>query len=160
MIVGDIMTREPITVGEDTPLDIVAGLMIENRIGCIPVVDEGGGVRGIITEADFTGNERNVPFGAFVLPHLFDAPPEQEQLELVRSQARHTTAAQIMCAPVETVGADEPLGAVVRRMVERQRQRLPVVQGGRLVGIVSRHDLLRVIAPQELPSSAEGSTAG
>jgi CBS domain-containing protein len=122
------------------------------------VVDEAGTLRGIITEADFTGNERNIPFGSLVMPHLFDAAPDREQFELMRAQARQMTAGQIMCSPVETVGEDEPLGAAVRRLVDRQRQRLPVVRDGRLVGIVSRHDLLRVIAPQELPGSAGDST--
>ena len=98
MNVGDIMTREPITVSENTPLDIVSGLMVDNRVGCIPVVDGDRGLCGIITEADFTGNERNIPFGALMMPHLFDAPPDMEQIDLVRTQARQMTAARIMCS--------------------------------------------------------------
>jgi CBS domain-containing protein len=87
------------------------------------------------------------------MPHLFDASAKMDQLDLIRTQARQTTTGQIMRAPVEAVGEDEALGSVVRRMVDRQRQHFPVVRAGRLVGIVSRHDLLRVIAPQALPAS-------
>ena len=81
-----------------------------------------------------------------------------EQIDLVRTQARQMTAAQIMCSPVETMQEEASLGAAVRLLVNQQRQRLPVVRDGRLVGIVSRHDLLRVIARQELPGAAGEST--
>src|SRR5262249_42036997 len=82
----DCMTRE------DTPLDIVAGLMIHTASAASPVANAGGGLRGIITEAEFTGNERNVPFGALVMPHAFDAPPDMEEVELVWTQAGQMTS--------------------------------------------------------------------
>jgi nucleotide-binding universal stress UspA family protein len=68
---GDIMSQPVITAGPDDTLAEVATLMLEHRIGCVPVVDERGEMVGIISESDFTGKERDVPFAAYRMPQLF-----------------------------------------------------------------------------------------
>jgi CBS domain-containing protein len=146
MQVQDIMSREPIVVREDTPLDAIARIMLEHRIGCVPVVDEGGDLCGIVTEADFTGNERNIPFSAFLLPRLVAGWADEEMIQHIRHQGRQTPARQIMHAPVVTATEDESVANLVDRMVARTLKRFPVVRASKVVGIVTRHDLLRVLA--------------
>jgi CBS domain-containing protein len=147
MKVGDVMTRDPVVVGEDTTLAGIARLMLERQIGCVPVIDDQRMLVGIITQADFIGNERNTPFSAFLLPRLAGDLIDDETLELIRSQAHQTFARQLMRTDVVTTTEDELLGSLVKRMVARSLKRFPVVRDGKVVGIVSRCDLLRILVP-------------
>lgn len=65
MKLREIMTRPVITIREDTPLQEVAQIMLEHRIGGVPVINESGDLTGIVTESDFTAKEKCVPFSMF-----------------------------------------------------------------------------------------------
>ena len=138
--VRDVMTRKVIVVTEGTSFGDMVDLMVRHQISAIPVVDEDGGLLGMVSEADliskqaYGGRRRPVSDG-------FGGLPRRDAREVIRSRGR--TARGVMSAPVETSLPDEPLRAVARRMVQNRLKHLPVVdQAGRLVGIVSRCDLL------------------
>lgn len=154
MLVRDIMSREPITAHPSTSLSELAHLMVVNRIGCCPIVGEDGSLLGIVTEADFIGNERGLPFSAMLLPQLYEGGLAPESVESMRYRAAEEHASEIMRSPVVTAAEDEPIADLVRRMVEHGLSRFPVVRGGKLVGIVSRHDLLKVLVPEASPAAA------
>lgn len=147
MTVGEIMNQPVVTVGEDTPVPEIARLMQERDIGAVVVVDGAGRLRGIVTESDFTGIGRCVPFSLTLAPVVFGArAASMAELERIYALARQLTARQIMSEAVHTATEGDELGAVVHRMLKRNLKHVPVVRDGRPVGMLARHDLLRLLA--------------
>lgn len=145
MKVRDIMSQPVITAHEEASLEEVAKLMLEHEIGAVPVVDDRGRLVGIITESDFTGKERGFPFSAYRAPQVFGEWLEPDGLERIYAVARTRKAKEIMSAPVVTAEEDEPVTAVVERMIHYDLHRIPVVRDGVPVGMVTRHDLLKLM---------------
>lgn len=114
-----------------------------------PPVDARGELVGIIIESDFTGRERYLPFSAFKMPQLFGEWVSNDALERIHEHARRLTAREIMTPEPVTVAKDDSLTDVVQRMLHHGIHRIPVVRGRVPVGIVTRHDLLRVMAADE-----------
>ena len=142
MRVRDVMTSRVVAVTPSTPFRDVAELMLHHEIGAIPVIDDSGGLIGLISEADLLAKQA---YGDRRRHHLLGMPgvAGQEARGMVRSRAQ--TAREMMSTPVDTALPDEPLRDVARRMVENRLRHLVVVDGARrMVGIVSRRDLLRV----------------
>jgi CBS domain-containing protein len=149
------MTAPVVSVSADMGLHDVAQRMLEHGIGGVPVVDDSGNLLGIITESDFVGKEGYVPFTPFRMPQLFGQWMPQQDVEAIYRTARTMKARDIMSTPVFSTVEDEPVSELAQRMVERNITRMPVVRGTTLVGMVSRHDLLRLLLDDHL-----GSTPG
>lgn len=132
--VRDVMTDRVVTTTPDTPLKQAAVELTRHRISGLPVVDEGRLV-GIITESDF-------------VDRLADEGDSLLALLLGRSGREITgRVKEVMTADPHTISPDAPVEAAARKMVERRVKRLPVVDGsGRLVGVISRADLVAVFA--------------
>jgi len=156
MNVRDVMTTDVCTVGPDAPLKDVARLLVDRGVSGVPVVDSGGRVLGIVSEGDFLEREAggtSRPRGA--LWWYWAADPERA------SQARShaTTAGAAMSSPAITIGPDRPLSQAAATMGRANVNRLPVVADGRLVGIISRADIVRAYArgDDELTEIVRGS---
>jgi len=132
--VGDVMTRDVVTITVDTPFKHIEQLMSEHHISAIPVVDAEGAVVGLVSEADLLHRTES---GAEEPGGWTHGSRER------RSKAHAETAAGLMSTPVISVASDEPLAAAARSMRKKNVKRLPVIDGGRLVGIVSRADVLK-----------------
>jgi CBS domain-containing protein len=143
MRVRDIMTTQVRSVRTDTPLKEVARLLVEHRISGLPVVDEAGIVVGVISETDFLTKESGPPEHRSRFGWLTGAARAEEHDRQVREA---TTAGGAMTSPADTIDADRPLSEAARRMVDAKRNRLPVVEDGRLVGILTRADVVRTFA--------------
>jgi CBS domain-containing protein len=141
----NIMTQPVITAREDTTLEQVAQSMLKHRIGCVPVVDREGRICGIITESDFTEKEKCVPFSTFRAPQLFGEWVSPEGVERVYRAARQIGAREIMSRPVATVLEDDSVHEVMARMVRHDVNRIPVLRDQKPVGIIARHDLLKMM---------------
>ncbi len=141
MNVAEAMTRNVVAVSPETPLKDVASAMVQHGISGVPVVDAGGTVLGVVSEADFVIKER----GSAAVHHRFLARFFGESratiAELRKIEAR--TAGEAMTSPAVTVEADAHLSEVARIMADRRINRLPVVADGRLVGIITRADVVR-----------------
>jgi CBS domain-containing protein len=141
MKVAQVMTREVVAVRPETPLKGVAALMVSRGISGVPVVDADGSVLGVVSEADFVIKEG----GPEAVPHRLLARIVGESsrtlAQLAKIAAR--TAGEAMTSPAITIRADDPLRVAAERMAYRKINRLPVVEEGRLVGIVTRADLVR-----------------
>lgn len=151
--VRDVMKTRVVAVTPSTPFREVAELMLRHGIGAVPVVDDAGGLVGLISEADLLTKEA---YGGRRRPFLGALPGvgRQESYGMLRSRGR--LAREIMSAPVETAMADDPLRVVARRMVENRLRHLVVVDDSRrMVGIVSRRDLLRVFARTDEETAAD-----
>jgi CBS domain-containing protein len=116
LTVAEVMTTDVVTASTSTPVKEAAGLMSQRRIAAIPVIGADGTLVGIISETDFIGKRVDV--------------------EVV---------GELMSAPVVTARPDDPVPLVARILLARNVKSLPVVDdGARVVGIVSRADLLKV----------------
>lgn len=136
----DVMTARVITVRPETSVKDIAALMLTHHVSGLPVVTIEGELVGIVTEADLlykeTGQEH--PAGRF----FKGFPPFGRTVDTSR-KAEGWTAVDLMSSPVITVEEDTPLREVAGLMVRRKINRVPVMRGGRLAGIVSRADVLR-----------------
>jgi CBS domain-containing protein len=140
MKVRDVMTSEVVSVPRATPLKDLARVFSERRISGAPVADEDGKVVGVVSEADLVAKQVGRPLSRRTpLDWIFgERPSPWEQ----RTRAA-TTAGEAMSAPAITIDADRPLREAAALMVDRGVNRLPVMEAGRLVGIVTRADLVR-----------------
>jgi len=140
MRVHDVMTREVIAVRPETQLKEVARLLVEHRIGGVPVVDADNTVLGVVSESDFAIKER----GAEYIPRVrFGWLFSDVRRDVARVAAR--TAGEAMSAPAVTIeGRIASVREAAITMVEHKINRLPVTEDGRLVGIITRGDLVRV----------------
>ena len=144
----EIMTKPVMTVGRMTNLSELARVMVDRRIGCILVVDEQGKLCGIVTETDFAAKERGVPFSIHILPQVFSQLIPREAIDRLQEAARAATAREIMISEVITATEETPVAEVAGNMLRYDIEHIPVVRDGVPVGIVSRHDLLRMIVQQ------------
>jgi CBS domain-containing protein len=143
MQVGDVMTRKVVSVAADDTVLKAAHLILQNKISGLPVTDADGKLVGIVTEGDFLrrgeiGTQRRRPKWLELL-----MGPGRLADEYVHARGRKV--ADIMTADPCTVTEDESLGSVVDLMEHRRIKRLPVVRDERLVGIVSRANLVHAL---------------
>src|SRR5688572_27577754 len=153
----DIMTPKVITVTSGTLVSEVASLMFAYRISALPVVD-GDRLAGIVSEADLLhryeiGTDCALGGDPWWI-RLFSADRSPE--EYVKSHARY--ARDIMTRDVATVAPDTPLAAIATLLERRRIKRVPVLDDGQLVGIVSRSDLVRVLVSAERTGAQAGPT--
>jgi CBS domain-containing protein len=142
------MTTDVVTTSSRTPFKELARLMDEHRISALPVLDQGGRVLGIVSEADLLLKEAGRRQKLGMRAALLD-PDQAARLTAL-------TADDLMTAPAITVGPDETVAAAARRMLHRRVKRLPVVDdAGTLLGIVSRADVLRVFLTDDAALAAE-----
>ena len=139
------MDANPETVQEDTPVDDVIKLLRTNELPGVPVVNEGGRVVGIITENDLViGDEQ----GDLHLPHyieLFGGIVYLESMKHFEQRLRKAIAAtanDLMTSDPVTIGPDATVQEAAKVIAQRKHNRLPVVEHGRLVGVVTRLDVL------------------
>jgi len=147
MQVRDIMTTDVVTVRRDTSVNDIARLMGERDISGIPVVDDANHVIGIITELDMIVRNTRLELPAFV--QILDGRIPLETPGHYQKRLRHilgTQAADIMTEQVFTTGPDAEVQDLAELMVKRKLNPVPVVENDVLVGIVSRADLIRMMA--------------
>jgi CBS domain-containing protein len=144
MKAADIMTHNVISVQPEATILQTAELMLQHRISGLPVVDSDGHVVGIVTEGDFlrraeTGTQRKrARWVEFIVG------PGRLAEEYVRSSSRRVE--DVMTRSVHTIGEETPLSDAVELMERHRIKRLPVLRDHKLVGIVSRANLLHALA--------------
>ena len=151
----DVMTSKVITVTSGTLVSEIARLLFESRISALPVVD-GERLVGIVSEADLLhryeiGTDCALGGDPWWM-RLFSA--DRSPAEYVKSHARY--ARDIMTREVATVAPDTPLAAIATLLEKRRIKRVPVLDDGQLVGIVSRSDLVHAM----VSAARAGAPAG
>jgi CBS domain-containing protein len=141
MKVRDVMTEAVVTVTPDTPLKQAARRMLEHGVSGLPVVVDGDRVVGVLSETDILCKERSAPerqgLVEWVL-HYGDDPPA------AKLTAR--TAGEAMTSPAITISPRRNVADAAALMLDLRVDRLPVIDGEQLVGIVTRADLVRAFA--------------
>jgi CBS domain-containing protein len=141
--VSDVMTREVVTVTEDTPFKRLAALLAEHRISAVPVLNQYGGVVGVVSETDLLRKEefqrsRPVPWRARWWRHR------------ARAKAAAVDAGKLMTHPAVTIESGSTINEAARLMASHEITRLVVTDGDELAGIVTRSDLLSAfLVPDE-----------
>jgi CBS-domain-containing membrane protein len=156
MKVADAMSRGVISVLPQTTIDKAARLMLLADIGGLPVVNNEGELVGIVTETDFL---RRAELGtAREKPRWIDVlfAPGKAADQFVRAHGRKV--ADIMSSPVHSVTEETDLADAVDLMERHKINRLPVIQEGRIVGMVARSDLMQAIVDQHRSEDDSGRT--
>ncbi|MGG5886832.1 CBS domain-containing protein [Falsiroseomonas sp. HC035] len=147
----DLMTTEMVTVPPETPVLAMARLLSERSISAVPVLDPAGRLLGIVTEADLIRRlAGEVEEPSSWLANLFHSA-ERDALRFARTHG--ATAADLMSTDLVTTGPATPAAEVAQMMEKKNIRRVLVTQDDRLLGIVSRADLLRaLVAPRSEPA--------
>lgn len=150
LTVADVMTRDVITVAPDTPVQEVARLLYDKHISGAPVIDAAGHLVGILSEGDLMTHTAALGEDAhrsWWLRLFSDRTTRAEDY----LKTHGLTAADVMSKNPHTVPPTASLADVARSLEQHRIKRLPVVEGDKMVGIVSRANLLRGLVTAEAP---------
>jgi CBS domain-containing protein len=148
LTVRDIMDAEPVTVSPTDDVETVVRILRGHELPGVPVVNEGGRCVGIVTEADLVLADEQ---GDLHIPHyieLFGGVVFLEPLHRFEERLKKafaSTVADLMTEDPVTIEPDASVAEAGRLIVRRSHNRLPVVEHGRLVGVVTRVDVLEAL---------------
>ena len=145
MLARDLMTASVVTIQPDATVGEAAQLMLERNISCLPVVDEQDHLVGILTHTDFGLHPKYHPLAENVYS-LLGAAMTPQHIEEVSRKVSSKLVKDVMRHPVVTVQEDASMAAVTKLMLRREIHRLPVLRDSQLVGIITNHDFLKLIA--------------
>jgi CBS-domain-containing membrane protein len=146
----DIMTTEVITVSPQTPVLELARLLADHKINGVPVVADDGRLVGVVTQSDLIDRVKK-----FELPHVITILDAHFFLERPSTFKKNlekvlgNEVADIMTSPAVTIPPEMPLEDIASTMARRQVHTLPVVAGGKIVGIIGKIDVIRALGRQE-----------
>ncbi|MBU0986236.1 MAG: CBS domain-containing protein [Proteobacteria bacterium] len=144
--VKDIMTRELITVSPETEIVHATKLLLENRINGVPVMDKTGKLVGILCQSDLIAQQKKLPIPSFFT--FLDGLIPMTSMKQIEKQVQKITAftvAQAMTKNPVTIQPDTDIEEVAALMVDNNFHTIPVMDEGKLVGIVGKEDILRTL---------------
>lgn len=143
----EIMSTNPITVGPKAKVKEMAQIMVDNRISCLPVVDDDGILLGVVDEEDLVHPETKVHFPTTI--HFMDSylflPSSLKEFERELRQAVGSKASDIMIESPYTVAPFDGVEDVAALMVEKELENVMVVEDGKLLGVITQSDLLKTL---------------
>jgi CBS domain-containing protein len=149
MKVRDLMRSPLITVNPDTLVGQIARLLVENAMSAVPVTDDKGSLAGIVTESDLVVKHAHVhgPTYLGILGGVIPFETRRQDEEIRR--ALGVTAADVMTTKVFSIAPDADVDDAATVMVEERAQNLAVVEDGRVVGVLSQRDIVRLLVVEE-----------
>lgn len=146
-LVGDVMVRDVVTVAPGATLRTAALLLSHKRISGMPVVEDDGRVRGVLSEKDIVrvlqqSGGLGLPGGLFELLLEPSGARQKDMLARCHRLLEETVVKDVMTTPAQTITPTTLTVDAIRLMLSSRINRLPVVEHGRLVGIVTRRDVL------------------
>ncbi len=150
MRASDVMIRDVITVGPDDEVSYAAKLLADRDISALPVVDERRRIVGILSEADLLereeiGTEKHRPWWLEAV-----TPSTLLAADYARSHGRKVR--ELMSEEVITAKPDTPLSEIAALLERNRIKRVPIVEDGKLIGIVSRANLIQALASAPVPA--------
>ena len=149
--VADAMSRDPIVMRPETPLNEAIQILAERRISGLPVVDDAGQLVGIISETDLMWQETGVTPPAYIMfldSVIFLKNPAQYERDLHKALGQ--TVGEVMSRDPVTISPDKPLKDAAQLMHEKEVRRLPVIDAqGQVIGILTRGDIVRAMAASQ-----------
>ena len=149
----DVMTSPVVTVGPDDSVTDIARLLLERHISATPVVAEAGALLGVVSEGDLmrrpeAGTERRPSWWLTLL-----SEPQDEAREYLKSHGLR--ASDVMTRKVLTVEEETSLQDIAALLEKHRIKRVPVMSAGKVVGIVSRANLLQALVAQSKPPAPQ-----
>lgn len=143
----DVMTRDVITVTRETTVRDLADIFTTRKISSVPVLDADGALAGVVTESDLIEQDRNLHIPTVIslfdwVIYLESGKKFEQQLKKMTGQA----VGDIYQEDVVTVVPSTPVSEIAELMTRHRIHSIPVVDGGKVVGIVARIDLIRSMA--------------
>lgn len=144
----DIMTKELIVVSPEADVTEAAMMLLQHRVNGMPVVDKHGDLVGIICQSDLVTLQKKIRLpSVFTLLDSFIPVRSTKAIDKEMSKIAAITVAQAMTAKPVTISPETGLEEIATLMVEKNFHTLPVVEQGRLVGIVGKQDVLATLMP-------------
>jgi CBS domain-containing protein len=146
--VKDIMTTDLLTVTPETEVTQAARLLVDKRINGIPVVDGDGRLQGILCQSDLIVQQKSFPLPSFFT--LLDGIiplKSRDAMEAEIKKIAAVTVSEAMTPDPVSVNPEDSMQTVANLMVEKKYHTLPVVEDGKLVGVVGKADVLRTLLP-------------
>jgi len=153
----DVMVRDVVTVKPDDDVALAVRLLAEHDVSALPVVDDDDNVIGVISEADLLhreeiGTEKQRPWWLEAV-----TPASTLAGEFAKSHGRR--AEEIMSSNIVSASEDTPLGEIATLLERHRIKRLPILRAGKLVGIVSRSNLIQALASSQVQTGAGSGTS-
>jgi CBS domain-containing protein len=148
--VKDIMTLNPLTVAAEAEIAEAIELLLENDFNGLPVVDAGAKVVGILCQSDLIAQQKKLPTPSlFTLLDGFIPLNTLKHLEKEMKKIAALTVRDAMTADPVTVGPETTIEEAATLMVEKSFHSLPVLDHGKLVGIVGKKDILKTLLSEK-----------
>jgi CBS-domain-containing membrane protein len=145
----DIMTRDVLCVRPDTSIEELSSILVKNEISGVPVVDDSGALYGIVTENDLISRNKRLHIPTVV--SFLDAAIYLESSKKFEQEVKRLTATRVgdICSrKVVTIAEDTSVIDIATIMTEKKVQLLPVLRGGKVVGIIGKRDMVKAVARQ------------
>lgn len=144
--VKEIMTRNPITVSPQTEIAAAAEILLEKRINGLPVIDDSGKLVGILCQSDLVAQQKSIPIpSVFTLLDSFIPLTSLKRIDKEVKKIAALKVEQAMTPDPVTVGPETDIEDVARLMVDKKYHTLPVIENGKIVGIVGKEDVLKTL---------------
>ncbi len=145
----DVMTRNVITVTPDTEVNEIAKLLLDNHFNGVPVIDRNGALVGIICQSDLIAEQKKLPLPSVfsILDSFIPIHPIKTEKEVKKIAA--LKASDAMTRDPVTVGPEAGIEEVAEIMVNRGLHTIPVLEAGKIVGIIGKEDVLRTLVPSD-----------
>lgn len=149
MKVKEIMAKPVFVAREDETLREVAVKMLHNKVGGLPVVNSEGKITGFLTESDFAIKPQGIPFSRDTAPQLFGKWINKDDVEKMYVEAGKIKVEEVMSKNVVYVTPEDSVETLIQKFMEHRFRRLPVVEDGKPIGMVSTRDLLKILVQEQ-----------
>jgi CBS domain-containing protein len=140
---SDFMTKNVTTCNIGQTVEDAATLMAKKGFSVVPIVNDADELVGLITESDFISKIQSVPHALVSLRQLFGQSFHASDVEQIYKESKAKKLGDVMTKNPKTVSPDTSLDEVVTFMSDKNLKRLPVVDQGKVVGIITRTDVIR-----------------
>ena len=146
----DIMTEDIITVSPDAEITQAANLLLEKRINGVPVMNTAGELVGILCQSDLIAQQKSIPIPSlFTLLDGYISLTTSKRMDKEVEKIAATKVAEAMTANPVTVDPETDIEKIAALMVEKNYHTLPVIDAGKLVGILGKEDVLRTLITED-----------
>ena len=150
--VKDIMSQDVISVTPETEITKAAKILLEKRINGMPVIDPFGRLVGIICQSDLVAQQKGIPVpSVFTFLESFIPLTSRKRLDKEMEKIAALTVKEAMTLEPVTVSPETEIEDVARLMVDKKYHTLPVVEDGRVVGVVGKEDVLKTLLSEPQP---------
>lgn len=140
----NFMSTNLVTCKPSDTVEDAARTMLEHNHSVVPVVDNKNSIVGIVTESDFVGKKVTAPHAMSSLKQLFGSTFHAQDVEEIYASSKQKKLEDVMSKDIVKISADSSLSEVVDLMHRKNIKRLPVVENDKLVGLITRRDLIKV----------------